>query len=119
MRIPALALCFLLASSVIAKPREWTSAYVVESFSDTSHRGNANFPALGVYGVPIYVTTVWYRFQTSDTVYTVAWHNKKHALNVTLHGHAKIYAEGSNLHILDDGGKDVKAPITEKFAAPR
>jgi hypothetical protein len=120
MRIAALALALSIAPVTLAKPHQWTPAKVVESFSDTSDRGTAAIPLNGsVYKVRILVTTVWYRFQTADIVYTVAWHNKKHPLNVTIQGETKVYADGPNLHILDDDGKDVKAPITEKFAAPK
>jgi hypothetical protein len=120
MRIAALVLALSIASVALAKPHQWTPAKVIESFSDTSDRGTAAIPLNGgIYNVRIYVTTIWYRFQTADTVYTVAWHNKKHPLNVTIQGQTKVYADGPNLHILDDDGKDVKAPITEKFAAPK
>ena len=120
MKTLALALALSIASVALAKPHEWKPAKVVESFSNTSDRGTAAIPLNGsVYNVRIYVTTIWYRFQTEDTVYTVAWHNKKHPLNVTIQGQTKVYADGPNLHILDDDGKDVKAPITEKFAAPK
>ena len=119
MRIAALALALSIAPVALAKPHQWTPAKVIESFSNTSDRGTAAIPLNGgVYNVRIYVTTVWYRFQTEDTVYTVAWHNKNHPLNVTIQGQTRVYADGPNLHILDDDGKDVKAPITEKFAAP-
>jgi hypothetical protein len=35
---------------------------------------------------------------------------------VTLYGKTKIALDGTNAHILDDGGKDIKVPIVEKIA---
>jgi hypothetical protein len=37
-------------------------------------------------------------------------------LNVTLHGQTKIAVDGMDIHVLDDGGKDVKLTIVEKIA---
>lgn len=42
--------------------------------------------------------------------------NGGHPLNVTLNGKTKIAMDGTNLHILDDGGKDIKVPVVEKIA---
>jgi hypothetical protein len=37
-------------------------------------------------------------------------------LNVTLHGQTKIVADGMDLHVLDDAGKDQKLALVEKVA---
>jgi len=67
-------------------------------------------------GVPIRHWTTWYKIETEDITYILAWRDKKKPLNVTLHGRTKIWVDGSDAHVLDDGGKDVKLPIVEKRA---
>jgi hypothetical protein len=117
MKSTTLLVVLLAASSATAKPREWKIATVASINSNTADRGTAAVPLNGaVYRVPILITTTWYRIETSDTVYVLVWHNKKHPLNLTLHGQTKIALDGQNAHILDDAGKDVKVPIQEKIA---
>ena len=93
------------------------AATVASITSSTDDRGVAVVPiGGGLYGGHVYVTTVWYRIETEDTTYVLAWSRKKHPLNLTLRGQTKIAIDGQNAHILDDSGKDVKVPIAEKIA---
>jgi hypothetical protein len=42
--------------------------------------------------------------------------NGGHPLNITLNGKTELAIDGTNAHILDDAGKDVKVPIVLKVA---
>jgi len=115
--LAALLGLLFFTSSALAKPREWKPATVASITSSTDDRGVAVVPiGGGLYGGHVYVTTVWYRIETEDTTYVLAWSRKKHPLNLTLHGQTKIAIDGQNAHILDDSGKDIKVLIAEKIA---
>ena len=63
--------------------------------------GTASIPVGGIIAtVPITVNRIIYRIATQDTTYILVLVNKKHPLNVTLHGKTKIALDGSNAHIL-------------------
>lgn len=119
MKTLALLLALSFASVCIAGTRQWQDAKVVDIKSRTSDNGAAAIPiGTSVYAVRLRSTVTFYYIETPKTLYILAWVNKKHPLNVTLHGQTKISidANGKNAHILDDGGKDVKLPISEKVA---
>jgi hypothetical protein len=107
----------LLASVATASPRKWQDATVAGISYNSSNAGTASIPVGGIIAnVPITVNRTYYRIVTQDTTYILVLVNKKHPLNVTLHGKTKIAVDGSNAHILDDAGKDVKVPIAQKIA---
>ena len=124
MKFTALAIVLLAASSAIAKPRDWKPATVTLISSSTEQTGAVVMPLYGgLAGSRVYVTRIEYRIDTDDTTFTLvklvrSWVRRDHPLNLTLHGTTKIAldANGHDAHILDDGGKDVKVPITEKVA---
>jgi hypothetical protein len=119
MRNLAFALVFVIlcASAVTAKNREWKDAKVTAITSDTTNGGVAVIPIGGILaGVPITNHRIFYRIETADMVYILAYVNKKRPLDVTLNGKTKIAIDGHDAHILDDAGKDVKLPIVQKIA---
>lgn len=118
MRLMILIIVFsVFCSTITAKPREWTSATVAAIDSRTENRGSAAIPVMGsLYFVPLSNTTVWYRIETDEKIYVLAWSGKQHPLNLTLYGQTKISIDGANAHILDDAGKDVKVPIVQRIA---
>lgn len=119
MKHLALILVIFCATAVTAKPREWKDANVAAIESNTSNGGVAVIPIGGILaGVPITRTTIFYRIETEDMVYILAYVDKKRPLDITLHGKTKIAIDGHDAHILDDGGKDVKLPIAQKIARP-
>ena len=122
MRALALGMVLLWAVPTFAKPRQWQDATVAAINSQANDNGAAVVPIGGaLYRVKIRSTTLWYTIETQDTTYVLAQviQGRKHPLNVTLHGKTKISIDGSNAHILDDAGKDVKLPIVRKIAQAR
>lgn len=123
MRTLALVLVVLCASlTAMADKREWKDATVAKITAEISNGGVAVVPIGGaVVGVPIKHSKVFYYIETEDVTYILAWVDKKHALNVTLHGKTEIALDknGRDAHILDDAGKDVKLPISMKVAKPK
>jgi len=115
---PVGLLSLLLFSSVAAATtRQWQDATVADITYNSSNGGTATIPVGGITAqVPIIVNRIYYRIVTKDTTYILVLVNKKHPLNVTLHGKTRIALDGSNAHILDDAGKDVKVPIAQKIA---
>jgi PEGA domain len=114
MRIPALILAILCASVALANNRQWKDAKVVNI---TSESGGAAVAAIGTTMVGAPITKVFYWIQTDDTTYVLGPAiTRNQSLNVTLYGKTKIAIDGRNAHILDDAGKDVKLPISEKIA---
>jgi hypothetical protein len=123
----------LLASIISAGPRNWVPATVVSIDSsddeivkarshmvkDPNCQGGAGcYHSEPLDPVRIETTVMFYQFETTDTVYKarhVIRRNGK-GLNVTLHGQTKIVAEGMDIHVLDDAGKDQKLAIVEKIA---
>lgn len=119
MKILALLIIVSFASVCVASDRQWQDAKVAAITSRTIDNGAAAIPVGGsLYAVRLRATTTYYYIQTDKTLYVLAWVNKRHPLNVTLHGDTKISVDsnGRDAHILDDGGKDVKVPIAEKVA---
>lgn len=114
----------VLCSSVTAQAqnREWKDATVTKITAETTEGVFAVVPIGGaVVGGPIIHHKVFYDIETEDVTFVLAWVNKKHPLNVTLHGKTKIALDknGRDAHILDDAGKEVKIPIARKIAKPR
>ena len=117
MKSAILALALTLATAAYAKTHQWHDATVAAIASQTSDDGTAVVPVGGIIAaVPIRRTVVYYRIDTDSVKYVLAWINKKHPLNVTLHGKTHIAVEGQNGYILDDSGKTQKLPIVEKIA---
>jgi hypothetical protein len=117
----ALALILLCSGLAYAGPRPWKEGLVKNITSNSQDRGAVVVPiGGGLYGGHVIVTTVWYQVDTDDMIYMLAWVNKKHPLNLTLHGKTKIAMDsnGHDAHILDDSGKDIKLPIAQKVARP-
>jgi hypothetical protein len=116
---PAVGLLSLLLFTWVAtaNTRQWQDATVVDISYNSSNGGTATIPVGGIIAtVPITVNRIIYRIATQDTTYILVLVNKKHPLNRTLHGKTRIAVDGSNAHILDDAGKDVKVPIAQKIA---
>jgi PEGA domain-containing protein len=113
----AVVLVFMLwASASLANNRDWRDAKVVNI---TSENGGAAVAPIGTMIVGVPITKVFYWIQTEDTTYVLGPAiTKRQSLNVTLYGKTKIALDGRNAHILDDSGKDVKLPISEKIARP-
>jgi hypothetical protein len=104
----------LFASVAPANNRQWKDAKVVKI---TSENGGALVAPIGTMTVGVPITKVFYWIQTDDTTYILGpAFTKRQSLNVTLYGKTKIALDGRNAHILDDEGKDVKLPISEKIA---
>lgn len=114
MRTLVLTAAFLCATGVLAAPRVWKDAKVVNITSERG--GNAVIPVNGaLLGVPM--TKTYYWIETDDTTYILGpVIAKRQALNVTLYGKTKIALDGHNAHILDDDGKDKKIRIARKIA---
>ncbi len=115
---PASLLSLLLFTwAATANTRQWQDATVADITYNSSNGGTATIPVGGITAqVPIIINRIYYRIVTPNTTYILVLVNKKHPLNVTLHGKTKIVLDGSNAHILDDAGKDVKVPIAQKIA---
>ena len=129
----ALTSFLLLASIISAGPRKFVPATVVsiDSSDDEIVKARSHMVkdpncqgGVGCYHsepldpVRIETTVMLYQFETSDMVYKarhVIRRNGK-GLNVTLHGQTKVVAEGMEIHVLDDAGKDQKLTIVEKAA---
>lgn len=131
-RLPAFILLACLPCAAQTK-REWQPAKVAAINSSDEeivkpHNQMVKRPGcqggIGCYqsvaAEPLHIlTTVFlYRFESTGTTYLVRQTIRRNAksLNVTLHGQTQIAADGMDLHILDDSGKDVKLPIVEKTA---
>jgi len=122
--------CLLLACTgrqSFAKERVWQDATVQDISSDTQDKGAVVMPLNGgLVGGRISVTTIWYTIETEHMTYVLAWtplacvfgreRPQCRVLDLTLHGKTKISLDGSNAHILEDSGKDVKVPVVKKIA---
>jgi hypothetical protein len=130
MRSLALVLVLLTASVGLAdnNKRQWKDAKVAKIASSVEDNG-AVVGTVGttIIGGRIQTSATYYWLETEDIIYVVAvtftptrmravQPNGGHPLNVTLNGKMKIAIDGTNAHILDDAGKDVKVPIVEKIA---
>lgn len=129
MRILALVFVLLRATAIQAKTeRQWKDAKVANITSSIQDNG-AVVGTIGttVVGGRVQTSETYYWLETEDITYVVeisynpfrsrmAQPNGGHPLNVTLHGKTKIVIDGTNAHILDDAGKDVKVPIVLKVA---
>ena len=129
MRILALVLVLLSASATLANNnRQWKDAKVAKITSSIEDNG-AVVGTVGttMIGGRIQTDQTYYWLETEDITYVVeisytpmrsrmAQPNGGHPLNVTLYGKTKISIDGTNPHILDDAGKDVKVPIVLKVA---
>jgi hypothetical protein len=128
MRCLALVLVLLSASVALANNRQWKEAKVARIASSVEDNG-AVVGTVGTtaIGGRIQSTATYYWLETDDITYIVAvtytpirarfaQPNGGHPLNVTLNAKTKIAIDGTNAHILDDAGKDVKVPIVEKIA---
>ena len=122
----AMALGGILLASVVLQgaPRKWQDARVTAISSEVTGAAAASLPVgTTVFTGAAPLRTLYYRIETDDLIYILALtpgrsplsHPRK-PLNVTLHGKTKISIDGTNAHILDDAGKDVKLPIIEKIA---
>lgn len=127
MRI-ALILVVLCATVALATDRQWTEAKVTRIASSLNDEG----VVVGTVGTTtigghIQSSSIYYWLETSEITYVVAvtynpmrarfvQANGGHPLNITLNGKTKISIDGTNVHILDDAGKDVKVPVVLKVA---
>jgi hypothetical protein len=126
-----LAFVFILMSASVAfanDKREWKEAKVARIASSVEDNGTvAGTVGTTVIAGRIQTSSLYYWLETEDVTYIVAvtytpmrarfsQPNGGHPLNVTLYGKTKISMDGSNAHILDDAGKDVKVPVVEKIA---
>lgn len=85
----------LLPWIVTAKERQWLDANVVDISYNSSNGGMATIPVGGITAtVPITVNRIVYRIATQDTTYILVLVNKKHPLNLTLHGKTKVAVDG-------------------------
>jgi Rap1a immunity proteins len=123
LRTLALVLVVLCSSvTAQAQNREWNDATVIHITSETTEGPFVVVPLGGsAVGGTIKNHWVHYDIETEDVVYVLAWVNKNHPLNVTLHGKTKIALDrnGRDAYILDDAAKEVKLPITRKTARPK
>jgi hypothetical protein len=128
MRSLAFLVILLSASVTFADNRQWKEAKVARIASSVEDNGVV-VGAVGttVVGGRIRTSAMYYWLETEDITYIVAvtynpmrarfvQANGGHPLNVTLYGKTKISLDGTNAHILDDAGKDVKVPVVEKIA---
>jgi hypothetical protein len=118
----------LSASVAFADNRQWKEAKVARIASSVEDNGTvADTVGTTVIAGRIQTSALYYWLETDDVTYIVAitytpmrarfvQPNGGHPLNVTLHGKTKIATDGTNAHILDDAGKDIKVPIVEKIA---
>jgi hypothetical protein len=128
MRILAFVVILLSASVAFADNRQWKEAKVARIASSVEDKGAvAGTVGTTVIAGRIRTEGTYYWLETEDITYIVAvtytplrsrlaQPNHGHPLNVTLYGKTKIAVDGTNAHILDDAGKDVKVPIVEKIA---
>jgi len=109
-------LLILVASSCLAKAREWKAATVKdvsESVVSAAAWGDTNI--------------MQYTIETDDMIYVLEYaynpavkmpwhgqHSRKRAPDVTVNAKTKIAIEGKDAYILDDMGKEVKLPILKK-----
>jgi hypothetical protein len=128
VRIAVFTLLILCAPVAQAKDRQWREAKVAKITSSVENNG-AVVGTVGttVIGGQIQTTATYYWLDTGDITYVVAvtytpmrsrlaQPNGGHPLNITLNGKTKLAIDGTNAHILDDAGKDVKVPIVLKVA---
>lgn len=120
MKTAIAALLFIVsANGISARPREWKDATVTAIESRANDNGAAVLPINGaLYGVRLRSTTMWYTLDTPEIRYVLGQvlTGRKRPLNITLYGKVKFAIEGSNAHVLDDGGKDVKIAVVRKIA---
>jgi hypothetical protein len=124
MKRGALILAILYAAVALAAPRQWKDAKVTR-ISSTIHDNGVVVGTVGttVVGGRVQSESTFYWIETEDITYILSqsfnpmrnWRRPK-PLNVTLNGNTKIAIDGTDAHILDDAGKDVKLPIAEKIA---
>lgn len=129
MKYIALLFLLLSASTTLANDkRDWKEAKVARIASSVEDNG-AVAGAVGttVIAGRIQTSAMYYWLETDDVTYVVAvtytpmrarivQPNGGRPLNVTLYGKTKISMDGTNAHVLDDAGKDIKVPIVEKIA---
>ena len=114
MRGLACTIMVLVASVVVAGPRQWKDAKVTKI---SSEGGGAAAAPIGGVLVAVPITKTFYWIETEDLIYVLGPAiTKRQLLNVTLYGKTKIAIDGQNAHILDDEGKDRKIRIAEKVA---
>lgn len=108
-----LALLLLVSFSVSAKTkiRGWQPAIVTNIESRDAEIDKPN-------GFIILTEEYRYTVETEDTIYTLRNVTRRlgHPLDLTLHGKTQIAIDGSDAHLLDDAGKDVKLTIMLKEA---
>jgi hypothetical protein len=124
MKNVALVFVMLYSTVALAAPRAWQDAKVIQISSSSEDNGVVvGRVGTTVVGGRIRSDTTFYWIETADTTYVLSqvfdparnWRRPK-PLNVTLNGKTKIAIEGTDAHILDDAGKDVKLPIARKIA---
>lgn len=108
MKVPALLIALLFASSVIAHP-EWKDASLVQK--RTVNEWCRHCPDWN---------KTRYSFHAQDGMTYVAETHRN--LDVAINGHVSIRFEkdghvGDVLHVLDDAGKDHKLRIVERIAS--
>ncbi len=124
MRNVAFVVILLSASVALANDRQWRDAKVTQISSSSEDNGVVvGTVGTTVVGGQIRSESTFYWIETADLTYVLAqtfnparnWRRPK-PLNVTLNGKTKIAIDGTDAHILDDAGKDIKLPIVRKIA---
>lgn len=123
-RIAFISILLCVPLLALANNRPWKDAKVIRIASSI----NDNGVVLGTVGTTtigghIQGESTFYWIETAETTYVLSttydsmrnWRRPK-PLNVTLNGKTKIAIDGTDAHILDDAGKDVKLTIAQKIA---
>jgi len=115
--ISVLAMLLLLGSAV-ASDRQWQDATLVEIRVNQGQNGVAVVPiGTSLYGIPFERWTAFYIFDTATTRYVLnAGRHKPY--NLTQRGKNKFAVEGQKAYIIDDAGKEIKLPISQKALLP-
>jgi hypothetical protein len=100
---------------LLAKDRNWQDSVFLGVGSVNT--GAAAMP-IGTAVVAVPLTAQHYWLRANDLVYCLYFPSRLSGRvpNLTVNGHTKFAAEGRNVYILDDDGKQWKLHIVEKIA---
>lgn len=121
MKPLALLAVLLLAPVATAKPRQWQEAKVLKMTTDQAGTQAVVLPVGGgLYGASVPISRAFYWIRADKITYVIPNYSNgwliQRWLVLTIGGTVKISADGNNLHILDDDGKDRTVRIVMKVA---
>jgi hypothetical protein len=108
-KLSLLALTLLLATTSLAKTRDWKTAKI-EATSET----DVSSKLMGEKNTLHYTIETETMIYFADYTYTPGPHTDTHARDIPVNAITKIAIEGRHAYVLDVNGKEVKLHIVRK-----